>query len=213
MFSTLFSATLLSAIAIQGAFAEFTINTISLTQCSSAHVTWSEATAPYNLAVVPVDDPCNTIVADLGDHNGLSMTWHNVTLAAGTKVMFSLLDANDNEAWSGEMTVADGDSSCLSTASSAVSSEVSSATSSVASEASSLASDVASASATTLLLTSTYARSASSASVTETATIVGAANAGLVGNSASSGAFANVQMPMAATIASGLIATVAMLVL
>ena len=47
------------------------------------------------------------------------------------------------------MTVADGDSSCLSTASSAVSSEVSSATSSVASEASSLASDVASASATT----------------------------------------------------------------
>ena len=66
---------------------------------------------------------------------------------------------------------------------------------------------------TSLLLTSTYARSASSASVTETATIVGAANAGLVGNSASSGAFANVQLPMAATIASGLIATVAMLVL
>ena len=62
-----------------------------------------------------------------------------------------------------------------------------------------------------LLLTSTYARSASSAS--ETATIVGAANAGLVGNSASSGALANVQLPLVATIASGLLATVAMLAL
>lgn len=205
MFSTLVSATLLSALAIQGAFADFTINTISLTQCDNAHVTWSETTGPYNLAVVPVDDPCNTILVDLGDHSGLSMTWYNVSVAAGTKVMFSLLDADDNEAWSGEMTVADGDSSCLPGASSAVSD-----VSSVASDASGSTSDV-SASATTLLLTSTYARSASSAS--ETATIVGAANAGLVGNSASSGALANVQLPLVATIASGLLATVAMLAL
>ena len=40
---------------------------------------------------------------DLGDHSGLSMTWYNVSVAAGTKVMFSLLDADDNEAWSGEV--------------------------------------------------------------------------------------------------------------
>lgn len=36
---------------------------------------------------------------DLGDHNGLSMTWPNVTLKAGTKVLLSLLSESD-EAWS-----------------------------------------------------------------------------------------------------------------
>ena len=40
--------------------------------------------------------------ADLGDHNGLSMTW-KVNLAAGTKVMLSLEDGSSDEAWSGDV--------------------------------------------------------------------------------------------------------------
>lgn len=38
---------------------------------------------------------------DLGDHSGTSMTWPNITVPAGTKVLLSLLDANEEEAWSG----------------------------------------------------------------------------------------------------------------
>lgn len=38
---------------------------------------------------------------DLGDHDGLSMTWPNVTLPKGIQVVLSLLDKNDAEAWSG----------------------------------------------------------------------------------------------------------------
>jgi hypothetical protein len=45
----------------------------------------------------------NQCSADLGDHSSTSMTWKNINLPAGTKVMLSLEDANEDEAWSGEV--------------------------------------------------------------------------------------------------------------
>lgn len=42
-----------------------------------------------------------SISVDLGDHDGLSMTWYNVTVPAGTQVMLSLLDSSDEEGWTG----------------------------------------------------------------------------------------------------------------
>ncbi|EJD06613.1 uncharacterized protein FOMMEDRAFT_138509 [Fomitiporia mediterranea MF3/22] len=194
MLATLISATLLSAFTIRGALAEFSIATIELTQCASAHITWTEATAPYNMAVVPADDPCDKVLVDLGDHKGLSMTWNNVTVPAGTKVMFSLLDSSDEEAWSGTITVKDGDDSCLPSSSSSKNSTDSSG----------------SGSATTLTLTSSY-KTASAASSSETATAVGAANAGTLGNA--SGAMSNVHLPAAATIFASLAAVAAALAL
>ena len=44
---------------------------------------------------------------DLGDHNGTSITW-NVGLSAGTQVILSLVDANEDEAWSGTVRAACG---------------------------------------------------------------------------------------------------------
>ncbi|KAJ8594057.1 hypothetical protein M405DRAFT_761059 [Rhizopogon salebrosus TDB-379] len=113
MFATLFSVTLFVTLAIQGAFADFTINTPSFVQCASAQITWTESTAPYNLLIVPADDVCGAAIVDLGDQDGLSLAY-TVALAAGTQVVLSLEDAEGNEAWSGTITVADSsDSSCL----------------------------------------------------------------------------------------------------
>ncbi|GJE88686.1 hypothetical protein PsYK624_047690 [Phanerochaete sordida] len=125
MFTTLVSAAaLLSALAIRGASAQdaFAIDTPVMTQCQDVHVTWSGGKAPFNLIVVPSDAPCDQVLVDLGDHQGQSITW-NVGIAAGTQVMLSLQDANEDEAWSGIITVGgNDDSSCLAAASSAASS-------------------------------------------------------------------------------------------
>ncbi|KAG2072808.1 hypothetical protein BDR04DRAFT_1095981 [Suillus decipiens] len=113
MFATLFSVTLFVALAIQGVFADFTVDTPSLTQCGNAQITWTASSPPYNLLVVPADDPCDEALVDLGQLSGLSYQW-NVALAAGTAVVLFIEDSQENEAWSGTMTVgASNDSSCL----------------------------------------------------------------------------------------------------
>jgi hypothetical protein len=44
-----------------------------------------------------------SLSADLGDHNGLSMTWKQVNIPAGTKVLVSLEDGNEDDGWSQEV--------------------------------------------------------------------------------------------------------------
>ncbi|EIN09775.1 hypothetical protein PUNSTDRAFT_125835 [Punctularia strigosozonata HHB-11173 SS5] len=121
MYTTLVStAALVFTLAVSAVSAEFTVSTPQLNQCGSAQITWSDGKGPYNLVVVPAEDPCGDILADLGDHSGASMTWKNINFAAGTKVMLSLEDDNEDEAWSGEITIgASDDASCLAVASSA----------------------------------------------------------------------------------------------
>ncbi|KAJ3538128.1 hypothetical protein NM688_g6563 [Phlebia brevispora] len=122
MFTTVLSAALVSTLAIRGVRSEFTIDTPQITQCQPVQITWTAAQGPYNLIVVPSDDPCNGILADLGDHDGLSMTW-TANLTAGTEVELSLQDANGDEAWSGPITIAaSNDTSCLAASSAAASS-------------------------------------------------------------------------------------------
>jgi len=115
MFATFLTVALFVALAIQGAIAEFTISTPTLTQCQDSKISWQSTKGPYNLIVVKSDDPCGDPVVDLGNHDGTSMTW-KATLPAGLKVELSLEDASGDEAWSGVITVADsGDASCVST--------------------------------------------------------------------------------------------------
>ncbi|THH07058.1 hypothetical protein EW145_g3636 [Phellinidium pouzarii] len=201
MFATLFSATLVFVLSMQGALAEFNINTITLTQCAPAHVTWDASIAPYDLAVVAANDTCGPVLLDLGEHDGVSMTWPNVTFPSGTALVFSLLDANDEEAWSGSMVVGDGDASCLPGATSATS-----ATSAVSSAAA-----ASSVSGTTLVLTSSVAgeHSVAAPEPSESATIVGAANAGIL----PSGAISSVRLSAGATIMASLMAVVVALAL
>jgi hypothetical protein len=113
MLPTFINVALFAAFALQGALADFTIDTPTFTQCQSAQVTWSTTKAPYNLVIVAAADPCGDYLADLGDHNGTSMTY-KVALAAGSQVQLSLEDASGDEAWSGTITVAQSsDTSCL----------------------------------------------------------------------------------------------------
>ncbi|KAJ7030437.1 hypothetical protein C8F04DRAFT_1222394 [Mycena alexandri] len=118
MFATLITLALFAAPALNGV-AAFDINTPKVTECSPAQVTWDATKGPYNLLVVSPNDPCGDILADLGDHNGTSMTWTpGAAFKAGTQLLFSLEDANGDEAWSGNVTVAAGsDTACLNAAS------------------------------------------------------------------------------------------------
>jgi len=113
MFTTLISSTLVLALAISGAQAAFSVNSPELTQCKDAKISWSKTSGPYNLIVVPNENPCEDIVADLRDHSGTSVTW-KVNVSAGRKVLFSVLDESGEEAWSEVITVKDSDdASCL----------------------------------------------------------------------------------------------------
>ncbi|KAI0719321.1 hypothetical protein C8T65DRAFT_636324 [Cerioporus squamosus] len=200
MYSTLLSVALFSTLAIQGALADFTVNTVEITQCEPVQLTWADTgSKSYNVALVSSANPCDDVIAEYGDHttNHITVT---PAIAAGQKVMVSVL-GDDDEGWSGEITVKEGkDTSCLPKSSSASSSAAASSTSAVAS-----------ASGTTLVVNPAAApTSASSApaapSSSDGATVVGAAGAGALGN----GAFASVQFS-ASTLALSAIAAVAAL--
>ncbi|KAI0635970.1 hypothetical protein C8Q77DRAFT_1051646 [Trametes polyzona] len=114
MYSTLISVALFSALAIQGARADFTVNTPEITQCEPVKLTWDNTGAQsYNVIIVPNSDPCNGVLADLGDHTVNHITW-TPQLKEGEVVMVSVLDSNDQEGWSGAVTVKKGnDTSCI----------------------------------------------------------------------------------------------------
>ncbi|KAI0303803.1 hypothetical protein B0F90DRAFT_1709163 [Multifurca ochricompacta] len=116
MFSTLFSATLLSLLAVRAVHADFTVQTPAFTQCAPARFSWDHTGGPYNIIIANETDPCGDTVADLGDHQSNSLTW-NVTIPAGWKIMISVEDAHGDEAWSGAIVVQhSNDDSCLSAA-------------------------------------------------------------------------------------------------
>ncbi|KIM39750.1 hypothetical protein M413DRAFT_181509 [Hebeloma cylindrosporum] len=113
MFSTLFTVALFIAPAIQGVFADFAISSPKLVQCKPAKISWEATKGPYNLIVVKASDPCGNALAEVGDFDKTFTEW-TPKLKAGTKVQLSLVDANDEEAWSQTITIGDSDdSSCL----------------------------------------------------------------------------------------------------
>ncbi|KAJ3893254.1 hypothetical protein GG344DRAFT_75138 [Lentinula edodes] len=181
MFTTLVTVTLFAAAAINGAAAQLTIQTPSMTTCEPVDLTWSSTTGPYNLIMVSPDDPCGDALVDLGDQDGTSVSW-TPNVAPGTQLELSLVDANDEEAWSGTITVAQGsDTSCvpadaLAAASSsvaAVSTSISSSSADASSAVSSISASVA-VTGTTLVVTGAATASASSASASSSSGPVGA---------------------------------------
>jgi len=122
MFSTLVTVALFIAPAIQGVLADFAINSPQLVQCQPATISWEATKGPYNLIVVKASDPCGDALVNVGDFNKTDITW-TASIPAGTEVQLSLLDAEDNEAWSKTITVGSGsDASCLPGASASASS-------------------------------------------------------------------------------------------
>ncbi|KAG6374403.1 hypothetical protein JVT61DRAFT_4440 [Boletus reticuloceps] len=118
MFTTFFSLSLLAL--AQSVLAQYgsSIDTPTFVQCQSTQITWtSTGNPPYDLLIVPANDPCGHALEDLGNQTSTSMNW-TVNIAAGTQVVLSLMDAVGNEAWSGTVTVANSNNtSCLTTTS------------------------------------------------------------------------------------------------
>ncbi|EDR08638.1 uncharacterized protein LACBIDRAFT_294150 [Laccaria bicolor S238N-H82] len=113
MYSTLLTVALFVAPLIQGALADFAISSPALVQCQSSKISWSATTGPYNLIVVAADQPCGDALVDIGDFDGTVTNWV-AALPAGKQVVLSLVDAQDNEAWSKTITIgASSDTSCL----------------------------------------------------------------------------------------------------
>ncbi|KAI0833526.1 hypothetical protein BC628DRAFT_1308047 [Trametes gibbosa] len=197
MYSTLVSVALFSALAIQGALAEFTVNTPEIVQCEPVKLSWDSTGAKsYNVIIVPNDDPCNGVLADLGDHTVNHITW-TPDLKEGAVVMVSVLDSNEDEGWSGAVIVKQGnDTSCLpGAASSAASASAASATAKSSASASSAVSG------TTLVVNPAAGPSvttAPSAPSSPGATAVGAANQGVLGDD--NGALASAKLSVSAIL-------------
>ncbi|GAW10181.1 hypothetical protein LENED_012421 [Lentinula edodes] len=167
MFTTLVTVTLFAAAAINGAAAQLNIQTPSMTTCEPVDITWSSTTGPYNLIMVSPDDPCGDALVDLGDQDGTSVSW-TPNVAPGTQLELSLVDANDDEAWSGTITVAQGsDTSCVpaDALAAASSSSVAAASSSVSSSSADASSAVSSISASVAVTGTTASASSSSGPV------------------------------------------------
>ncbi|PBL03574.1 hypothetical protein ARMGADRAFT_911912 [Armillaria gallica] len=135
MFSTLLTLALVLAPAFNGVLADFTVWAPStVAQCELFSFAWDSTAFPIDAALVNPQDPCGAFLQDYGSNNwGNSL---NVTAAvpAGTSIQLSLVDSNDNEAWSGVITVTgSNDASCLGASSSSGASATASSTSSTAS--------------------------------------------------------------------------------
>ncbi|KAF9647976.1 hypothetical protein BDM02DRAFT_3129388 [Thelephora ganbajun] len=158
MYSTLFATTLVFALAVLCVRADFDVATVELTQCKPAILAWPNTNGPYNVIIVSFDNPCGDALVDFGDQNTNTYQWSKVNLPAGSKVQVSILDANDLEGWSGPITVkSSDDSSCLPSKGTPASSSVS----------------------------KPPTPPSSATSHSPSATIVGAANAGLMSGGAS----------------------------
>jgi hypothetical protein len=133
MFATLVTVTLFAAAAFNGVAAQsdLTIDTPQeVTTCEPVTFNWTGGSGPFDLIAVSPSDPCGTPVVDFGALNNNSLTWIP-NLPAGTQLELSLEDANENVAWSGTFTIAQGsDTSCISGAASSSSAASSAAASS-----------------------------------------------------------------------------------
>ncbi|CAA7267168.1 unnamed protein product [Cyclocybe aegerita] len=168
MFSTLVTVALFVAPAIQGALADFAINTPALKQCQTSRISWEPTKGPYNLIVVKASEPCGDALVEVGDFTKTFIDW-KTTIPAGTEVQLSLVDADDDEAWSGKITVgASDDASCLKGAASA----------SASSSAPAASSTTGSTSTSTTSSGSTSGSTSDDDSSSGDLTPVGAANAG-----------------------------------
>jgi hypothetical protein len=185
MFSTLLTVALFVAPAIQGVLADFAISSPALTQCKKANISWEPTEGPYNLIVVKASDPCGDALVEVGDFDTTHIDW-TANIPAGTKVQLSLVDKNDQEAWSKVITVGDSsDASCLSSTGSGSASASASAAS-----ASSSAASLTGAGSTSSTTPGSTSGSSSGADSTDgdstdpNVAPIGAANAGTLGNAA-----------------------------
>jgi len=191
MFATLVTVTLFAAVAINGATAQLTISTPTLTTCEPIDFTWTDsASGPYDLILVSPADPCGDAIVDLGVIDGTSVSY-TPELAPGTQLEGSLIDADGNEAWTATMTIVQGsNNSCIpaSLLSSASSTAISSSAASSSATSSSTDATTTAVAGTTLVVTGDAATVAesNSASATGPAEAVGS-NAPLGASKGSSG--------------------------
>jgi len=114
MFATFITVALFLFPILQGVVADITIYTPTMTQCGDVALNWEPSTGPYNILVVKASDVCGDALFDLGDHAENHITWTKAPVAAGSQIVFTVLDHAGNEGWTGTVTVGpSSDSSCL----------------------------------------------------------------------------------------------------
>jgi len=113
MLFTLLTIALFIFASIRGVLASFAINSPQLVQCQSSKISWAPSTPNYNLIVASANDICGDTLVELGDFDTTFTNWV-CTLAAGTQVYLSVMDSNEQEAWSNLITVGpSSNTSCL----------------------------------------------------------------------------------------------------
>ncbi|KAJ3777152.1 hypothetical protein EV361DRAFT_867578 [Lentinula raphanica] len=198
MFTTLVTVTLFAVAAINGAAADTTpdVETPSnVTTCAPTNISWTPTTGPYDAIIVASDDPCGDALVDFGVQDGTSVSW-TPNIAPGTQVVISVVDGNDEESWSGTITIQQGsDISCVPADALAAASSSAAAASSSAVASSSVASDSASVAVTGTTLVVTGA--ASTASVSSASASSSAGPLGAVGQDGPLEASSNGAMTLA----------------
>ncbi|KAG7451257.1 uncharacterized protein BT62DRAFT_410134 [Guyanagaster necrorhizus] len=116
MFSTFLTFALVLNSIFNGVLADFTVYAPSaVPQCGLLSISWDSTAMPIDAVLVNPQDPCGNSIQDFGSNNWGNSLNATVIISAGTSIQVSLVDSNDDEAWSGVITVTEsGDASCLS---------------------------------------------------------------------------------------------------
>ncbi|KAG8832828.1 hypothetical protein FRC17_000582 [Serendipita sp. 399] len=106
-------AALVSAIPLALA-QDLSVSAPSLSQCAHSTINVGGANAPYYVAVVPAQNPCESdAIAEFTQVSGPTVDY-TVALPEGTQIQLYIMDSYGNEHWSEILTVGGGDASCLS---------------------------------------------------------------------------------------------------
>ncbi|KAG8855200.1 hypothetical protein FRB91_002543 [Serendipita sp. 411] len=96
------------------AFAQdLSVSAPDLVQCATSTISLAGTNAPYYVAVVPAQNPCESdAIAEFFNVNGPTVDY-TVALPEGTQVQLYIADNTGAEYWSQILTVGGGDASCL----------------------------------------------------------------------------------------------------
>ncbi|KAF9256803.1 hypothetical protein L218DRAFT_806800, partial [Marasmius fiardii PR-910] len=86
---------------------------LSLLECKSVQLTWSQGSPPYFLSIQDGNNPTGAPLLSFGQQTGTSLTWV-VNFQAGTSIGFLLRDSTGETAQTASVVVQAGSSSsCL----------------------------------------------------------------------------------------------------
>ncbi|PIL28636.1 hypothetical protein GSI_08678 [Ganoderma sinense ZZ0214-1] len=96
--------------------ATITLNTTTISECVQTLLTWTGGSAPYKLKISPIKADGNPDTSQMQQYSGIqtaSYAW-TTNFTAGTQVQFDITDADGDSSGGPDLTVATGNTNCLS---------------------------------------------------------------------------------------------------